>query len=150
MNAAPSKFDPRGTPPLKKAYRNRKPLPELLAKYTVATNGCWEWTGTKNRQGYGVVGLYIAGAAIGVPAPRLQWMHHHGEIPDGHVVLHKCDNPPCVNPDHLSIGTQADNLADMRAKGRDNTAAGMKALREFHEKVRRGEAVYAPSTKKRA
>lgn len=124
MNDAPSKFDPRGTPPLKKAYSNRKPLPALLAKYQVVANGCWEWTGTKNRQGYGVVGLYIGGAAIGVPAPRLQWMHHHGEIPAGQVVMHSCDNPPCINPDHLLIGTQKDNLDDMRRKGRHRVGYG--------------------------
>lgn len=119
MNA-PSKFDPRGTVPEGKKWKQRKPLSDLLSKYKVAASGCWEWTGTTNRQGYGVVGLFIDGRPIGIPAPRLQWMHSHGPIPDGLVIMHTCDNPPCINPDHLALGTQASNLTDMRAKGREN------------------------------
>lgn len=119
MNDAPSKFDPRGTPA--RGGKPRKPLSVLLSKYAVQPNGCWEWTGTRNLQGYGVIGLYIGGTARGTPAPRLQWMHSFGEIPLGMVVMHTCDNPPCINPAHLAIGTQADNLADMRAKGRHDS-----------------------------
>lgn len=119
MNA-PSKFDPRGAIPEGKKYKPRKTLPELLAKYKVSPAGCWEWTASKNLQGYGVVGLFVAGRPIGIPAPRLQWMHHHGPIPDGLVIMHSCDNPGCINPDHLAMGTQASNLRDMRAKGRDD------------------------------
>jgi len=116
----PSKFDPRGEPMLKKASKGRKPIPDLLSKYEVKPNGCWEWIATRNRQGYGVVGLYIDGRPVGLPAPRLQWMHCHGQIPDGLVIMHICDNPPCINPAHLALASQATNLADMRAKGRDN------------------------------
>ena len=115
-----SKYDPRGPLPERQTSRQRKPIPDLLARYTIAATGCWEWTATRNRQGYGVVGLAINGKPCGVPAPRLQWMHHHGEIPPGQVVMHTCDNPACINPGHLRLGTQADNLADMRAKGRAN------------------------------
>lgn len=119
MNATPSKFDPRG--PLTRGGKPRKPIPEMLAKHVVQPSGCWEWTGTRNRQNYGVVGLYVGGQSIGIPAPRLQWMHHHGQIPEGLVVMHVCDNPPCINPSHLALGTQATNLADMRAKGRGDS-----------------------------
>lgn len=119
MNDTPSKFDPRG--PLGRPGKRRKSIPELLAKYKVAASGCWEWTGTRNNQGYGVVGLYIGGGPCGIPAPRLQWMHCRGEIPAGCVIMHTCDNPPCINPDHLAAGTQAANLTDMRAKGRADT-----------------------------
>lgn len=116
-----SRFDPRGPLPVGRRYQARKPLPVLLSRYEVAANGCWEWTGTRNRQGYGVVCVAIGKVPTGIPAPRLQWMHCRGEIPAGLVVMHTCDNPCCVNPDHLVIGTTQDNLADMRAKGRGNS-----------------------------
>lgn len=115
-----SKYDPRGPLSAHPGARPRKPLEALLDRYRATDTGCWEWTATRNRQGYGVVGLAIKGRPAGVPAHRLQWMHRQGEIPDGHVVMHTCDNPACINPDHLRLGTQADNLADMRAKGRAN------------------------------
>ncbi len=118
----PSKFDPRGIVPEGKKWKKRKPLPDLLAKYKVLPDGCWDWIGSRNLQGYGVVGLFIDGRPIGIPAPRLQWMHSHGPIPDGLVVMHSCDNPGCINPDHLALGTQASNLTDMRAKGRQNVS----------------------------
>ena len=119
MNA-PSKFDPRPAVPPGKTYKTRKTLPALLAKYEVRPSGCWEWTGTRNRQGYGVVGVFVDGRPIGIPAPRLQWMHCHGKIPAGLVVS--------VNPDHLALGTQASNLTDMRAKGRSNESGLRNAL----------------------
>lgn len=112
-----SKYDPRGPLP-KRPSRPRKPLETLLNKYRLAANGCWEWTATRNRQGYGVVGIALKGKPVGVPAPRLQWMHCHGEVPVGHVVMHICDNPGCVNPDHLMLGTHIDNMIDMHTKGR--------------------------------
>ena len=116
MTHSPSKFDPRG--PLVPRGKARKPLSEMLSKYVVRPTGCWEWTATRNKQGYGVVGLYMNGAPRGVPAPRLQWMHCFGPVADGCVILHTCDNPPCINPNHLLAGTQAANLNDMRRKGR--------------------------------
>jgi HNH endonuclease len=76
--------------------------------------GCWEWRGTKRKDGYGV--LMVGGALI--RAHRLSWELANGPIPKGLSVLHRCDNPPCVRPDHLFVGTQRDNLADMTAKGR--------------------------------
>ena len=133
-----SRFDPRGPLPTDKVYKARKTLPELLARYTVAESGCWEWTATRNRQGYGVVCLAIDKRPTGIPAPRLQWMHFHGEIPDGMVIMHTCDNPCCVNPEHLRLGSQGDNMRDCISKGRHDS----QSARQFWERYRANEVPY--------
>jgi len=82
---------------------------------------CWEWSGSRNADGYGYlrVGSQRDGTRSRVLAHRLAWMlAHGGAIPGGLFVLHRCDNPPCCNPAHLFLGTNADNVADMLAKGR--------------------------------
>ena|ERR1700678_1420297 len=73
---------------------------------------CWEWKAGKNPRGYGVFGV---GAKR---AHRVIWEWEHGPIPVGMFVMHKCDNPGCVNPNHLSLGTHQDNMRDRCAKGR--------------------------------
>lgn len=79
-------------------------------------SGCWLWTGAIQNKGYGHIGNKTRGEHL--LAHRVSWMLYHGPIPDGLCVLHKCDVTYCVSPDHLFLGTQADNLADMRAKKR--------------------------------
>lgn len=76
--------------------------------------GCWLWTASVNRKGYGRIGVGDAAAL----AHRVSWELHRGPIPGGLCVLHKCDVPACVNPDHLFLGTVPDNTADCIAKGR--------------------------------
>jgi hypothetical protein len=75
---------------------------------------CWLWTGEINEGGYGL--LYIKEKAR--PAHRVSWELNRGSIPEKLKVCHKCDNPPCVRPDHLFLGTQRDNVYDMIKKGR--------------------------------
>lgn len=76
--------------------------------------GCWAWTGCRNRKGYGRIATW-AGAQL---AHRVSWTIHFAAIPSGMLVLHRCDNPACVRPDHLFLGTAQDNTDDMMAKER--------------------------------
>lgn len=79
--------------------------------------GCWGWKGMPDENGYGRIA--IGGSVYRqVLAHRLSYTLHYGPIPEGMHVLHRCDNPPCTRPDHLFLGTHADNMADMKIKGR--------------------------------
>ncbi len=78
------------------------------------TDGCWLWTGCIKRDGYGKVRI----SQRSFIAHRVSWELSFGAIPDFLHVLHRCDNPACVRPEHLFLGTQRDNVADMDAKGR--------------------------------
>jgi DNA-binding CsgD family transcriptional regulator len=89
---------------------------------------CWIFTSNKNRKGYGT--LFNEGTTK--MAHRLSWEVHHGPIPPGMLVCHKCDNPPCVRPDHLFVGTVLDNAEDMIRKGRHSS-------RSHPERIARGE-----------
>ncbi|MGO4763838.1 HNH endonuclease signature motif containing protein [Cupriavidus campinensis] len=95
--------------------KNPVPASARIRALVIVKNGCWEWVGSKDRKGYGR--MWVRGRG-NTPAHRASYEIHKGPIPDGFCVLHACDNPQCVNPDHLSLGSLADNNADMRRKGR--------------------------------
>lgn len=80
-------------------------------------DSCWPWMLGRTPRGYGVAWL----RGRNVRAHRVAWAIENGCDPSPFHVLHKCDNPPCCNPSHLFLGTDADNVADMRAKGRGFT-----------------------------
>lgn len=88
-----------------------EPIPE--------ERGCWEWIGNchKPRTSYLEYGL-LEFQGRSLLAHRASWLLHFGPIPDGLCVLHRCDNPRCVNPSHLFLGSRADNCYDMWGKGR--------------------------------
>ena len=94
-------------------------------RVSYSPTGCWEWKGAHANYGYGQV--YIGGRIQ--RAHRIAWEMFYGPIPPGIKVCHACDNPPCVRPDHLFLGTQADNLHDMLAKGRHFTPFGSREQR---------------------
>lgn len=100
--------------------RTHAPLEERFWRYVNKTDGCWIWMGGgKNKKGYGQI--QIGGKdSKHVLAHRLSYTMHKGEIPDGFVVMHLCDNPQCVNPEHLQLGTQSENIKQAFAKGRKN------------------------------
>jgi DNA-binding XRE family transcriptional regulator len=91
-----------------------------------ANSNCWNWTGTKDKNGYGSISV---GGKKGQLTHRVSWQLYRGEIPEKTAgqktcVLHKCDNPSCVNPDHLFLGSQLDNIADRDNKNRHRALRG--------------------------
>lgn len=78
---------------------------------------CWIWTAHASNKGYGVISSGVSPSRP-ILAHRLSYMMHFGAIPGSLFVCHSCDNPLCVNPEHLWLGTQSDNLHDMKVKGR--------------------------------
>jgi len=86
----------------------------MMKHYTKRSEGCWEWTGPTNPRGYGVA--TVDNKSIG--AHRLALKLSGVDVPDGKDVCHSCDNPSCVNPEHLWVGSRRQNLADARDKKR--------------------------------
>ncbi|MFA5346508.1 MAG: HNH endonuclease signature motif containing protein [Methanoregula sp.] len=103
--------------------RPPRPLEERFReKFTEGDpDTCWMWKGAVHPQGYGLV-KRKDGAQM--RANRVSWEVYRGPIPEGMMVLHRCDNPGCVNPDHLFLGNQRDNMDDMRKKGRKASTQG--------------------------
>lgn len=105
---------------------------------------CWSWTASRQGE-YGQ--FYFEGRPI--KASRAAWLLIHGVIPDGLEVLHECDNPICVNPKHLSIGTHAKNLGDAKARGRMARGEShylakltVTQVREIRERYANGERLF--------
>jgi len=95
-----------------------RPLRERFWAYVEKTDGCWPWTGPHTPAGYGWLTLGRRGWGQ-MYAHHLSWLlHFPGPFWEGWQVNHQCDNPGCVRPDHLWLGTQAHNMANARAKDR--------------------------------
>jgi len=95
-------------------YNDCERLRAFLSKATHVDSGCWEWLGGKSLEGYG---LFYKGK-VHMEAHRYSYETFIGPIPKGVLVLHKCDNLGCVNPDHLYLGTQSDNINQSSHRGR--------------------------------
>ena len=99
-------------------------------------NECWNWIGGIVKRGYGSFGIRCDDNKIRMKyAHRIAWEYCNGKIPIGMNVLHHCDNPRCVNPTHLFLGTHSDNMVDMHSKSRGGNLVGEKSnLSKLSEK----------------
>lgn len=113
--------------------KSRKPMEQCFWEKVEKTDSCWVWHGAKNDKGYGQLRNY---AGI-IYAHRFSYALHKGEIPKGRKLLHRCDNPLCVNPDHLTVGRQVDNIHDAMNKGRmagnPQSDSNVIAIRELYK-----------------
>lgn len=91
-----------------------KTFKERFTEKVAKSKSCWIWIGASDGKGYGIT----TNNKQRIFAHRASYMLFVGKIPKGLFVLHKCDNPPCVNPSHLFVGTQLDNMRDAVRKGR--------------------------------
>lgn len=94
--------------------RKRRPVKDRFWEKVRKTDDCWEWTGART-QGYGA---FMVNREVGAKRAHILSYEWNVGPTEGRWVLHRCDNPPCVRPDHLFLGTNADNMRDMSAKGR--------------------------------
>lgn len=108
---------------------------DRLERFQVKGDGCWSWSGSKDGKGYGTISNRNQGVNSPEKAHRVSYEKHFGEIPDGMIVRHKCDNPECTNPDHLELGTQKENMQDCSRRNRlnpksfENLKAGARGYR---------------------
>ena len=112
-----------GSPHPKK--NDQAPLSERFWRFVdrKSEDECWNWIGNKLKSGYGQISIG-AKKEMSKGAHRVSWeLANDKSIPDGMYIMHKCDNPSCVNPNHLTIGTAKENTQDMIQKGRKKTVA---------------------------
>lgn len=98
-----------------------------LAKHTITPAGCWEYKGVLSKDGYGKFKIYVGQfepKKRSFRAHRVSYAYHNGEDPGALSVCHSCDNPACINPDHLFLGTAQANTQDMHSKGRGAPQGG--------------------------
>lgn len=121
---------------------NTDTVKRFWAKIKKADNGCWNWTASKRPKGYGAfVWATDTGKIIQGSAHRFSYELHYGVFDTILCVLHRCDNPACVNPQHLFLGTRKDNNLDMVSKGRHRSGASKTPVNQC--KYKRGDEHHA-------
>lgn len=113
-----------GKNPYQPLVRDLGDISKFKLKYE-ETDGCWEWQGAKDIKGYGKFTLRENRIRT-EKAHRIAYKLEYGNIPQNMLVCHKCDNPSCVNPEHLFLGTDSDNMIDMVIKNRHKPGKGRK------------------------
>jgi hypothetical protein len=106
--------------------RLRRPLADRFWERVVKTDGCWLWTGATVR-GYGYI--RADGGRVQLKTHRVSWELHNGPLPPEALVCHHCDNPSCVNPAHLYVGTEADNVHDRERRRRGRNSGKTNCIR---------------------
>lgn len=124
------------------ALRNPKKTPlEKYWEHVTEVDGCWEWAGPRDQDGYGCLYVTVNGQLV-QRAHRAAWALFRGPIPEGTLVRHRCDNPPCCNPDHLRLGTHQDNTDDKVSRNRQASGRRLPQTRLTDEEVREIRATY--------
>lgn len=139
-----------------KRYRDRGSVEERFEKYVEPepTSGCHLWVGCRDAGGYGHIGIWDRATQTrnDEAAHRVAYRLYRGLIPAGMQICHRCDNPPCVNPAHLFLGTNEDNVADKVRKGRQARQVGeehgcakltRETVLEIHRRASSGESCYS-------
>lgn len=126
------------------AHRTYKRIPASVRLWKRVTkldgdDACWIFTGAKYSWGHGVIGSPEGHTG----AHRISWIEANGEIPEGLHVCHRCDNPSCVRPSHLFLGTHQDNMTDMKLKGRAHLGEAHGIAKLTNEKVLQIRSKYA-------
>jgi len=125
-----------------------KVIAEGINNYEVVTeSGCWLWLGSLSSKGYGTKSIF--GKIM--RAHRLSYVAHKGDIPEGLIVRHTCDVRCCINPDHLVVGTNADNTQDMMERGRGalgEKSGTSKLTKELVEQIFLAEGTYRDIAKR--
>lgn len=119
--------------------RKLDPLVNWWSKVAIADDACWPWSAGRDADGYGKFAIGLGGKKQQhIRAHRFAYEQFIGPIPDGMVVCHRCDNPPCVRPDHLFLGTPLDNNNDKVSKGRHAVPWGTPLARSQQTECRHG------------